>query len=69
MTQQNSNAPLTPKAVAELLQVSEHWLYKRRVANDGPPYVKIGGLIRYRRADLDKWLNGQRCETSESKKG
>ncbi len=30
----------------------EVWRAKRR----GPPYVKVGRLVRYRRQDLDRWL-------------
>ena len=30
----------------------EVWRARRR----GPPYVKVGRLVRYRRQDLDRWL-------------
>lgn len=29
-----------------------HWRYTKQ----GPPYVKIGHAVRYRIADLDKWI-------------
>lgn len=27
-----------------------------RLAGIGPPYVKLGGLVRYRRAEVEKWI-------------
>jgi hypothetical protein len=37
-----------------------------RVKGFGPPWVKCGGLVRYRIADLDAWLESQtRHSTSE----
>src|SRR3954466_15903273 len=31
-------------------------LEKRRVTGDGPPFVKMGAVVLYDRADLDRWL-------------
>jgi excisionase family DNA binding protein len=50
---------LTPQQVSAELAVStktlEGWRHKR----SGPPFVKIGRLVRYRRCDLDNWLHNQ----------
>ena len=54
----------TPEAAA-YLGVSVPSMNRWRVNGDGPPYVKIGSRVRYRRADLDAWLN-QRIVTSTS---
>lgn len=29
----------------------------RRIA--GPPFIKVGRSVRYRKSDLDKWLDSQ----------
>jgi predicted DNA-binding transcriptional regulator AlpA len=56
---------LTPKQAARHLNLSESWLAKRRVNGDGPPYVKLGGAVRYAEASLQQWMKGeQRNSTS-----
>ncbi len=50
--------------VARLLKISPSSLEKARSAGRGPyaalPYHKIGRLVRYRRADIENFLNTQR---------
>jgi predicted DNA-binding transcriptional regulator AlpA len=56
---------LTPKQAARRLNLSVSWLAKRRLAGDGPPYIKLGGVIRYAEASLQQWMKGQqRTSTS-----
>jgi predicted DNA-binding transcriptional regulator AlpA len=56
---------LTPKEAARLLNLSVSWLAKRRLAGDGPPYVKLGGAVRYVEASLQQWMKAhQRLSTS-----
>lgn len=31
-----------------------------RIAGKGPPYHKVGRLVRYRRADVEEWLASHR---------
>jgi hypothetical protein len=31
----------------------------------GPPYIKVGRLVRYRRSDLVKWLDHQTVTVTE----
>ena len=58
---------LTPKQAARHLSLSVSWLAKRRLAGDGPPYVKLGGAVRYAEASLQQWMKGQqRTSTSKS---
>ncbi len=51
------NFYLTNKETAEFLGVTEGtlavWRTTRRYAI---PYVKVGSLIRYKKADLEQWL-------------
>jgi len=57
---------LTPKEVANFLRLSVSWLAKARMRGDGPPYVKLGRAIRYRKGALVQWLRSrQRLSTSE----
>jgi predicted DNA-binding transcriptional regulator AlpA len=56
---------LTPKQAARHLNLSVSWLAKRRLAGDGPPYVKLGGAVRYAETSLQQWMKGQqRTSTS-----
>ena len=56
---------LTPKQTARHLNLSVSWLAKRRLAGDGPPYVKLGGAVRYVETSLQQWMKGQqRTSTS-----
>jgi predicted DNA-binding transcriptional regulator AlpA len=50
----------TPEEVAKRIKRPENWLAKVRCRGLGPPFLKIGGSIRYRRSDVDAWL--QSCE-------
>jgi excisionase family DNA binding protein len=56
---------LDRQPAADYLGLSVPTLDRKRVNGDGPPYVKIGSRVRYRRADLDAWLS-QRIVTSTS---
>jgi predicted DNA-binding transcriptional regulator AlpA len=57
---------LTPKEVANRLQVSCSYLAKARMRGDGPPYIRIGRSIRYAEAALAQWMKSrQRMSTSE----
>jgi predicted DNA-binding transcriptional regulator AlpA len=56
---------LTPKQAARHLNLSVSCLAKRRLAGDGPPYVKLGGAIRYVETSLQQWMKSQqRTSTS-----
>jgi hypothetical protein len=58
---------LTPKQAAQLMNLSVSWLAKRRLAGDGPLYVKLGGAVRYAETSLQQWMKGQqRISTSGS---
>jgi len=47
---------LTPDEVAELLAVSVSALAQMRSQGDGPAYVLVGRRVRYRRTDLDAYV-------------
>jgi excisionase family DNA binding protein len=63
----SQEAYFKPSEAAEYLRSSESTLAKKRLNGDGPPFVRIGRAIRYRRSDLDAWMAASiRTSTSES---
>ena len=52
-----SDQLLTVTQVADLLQVPPQTLYGWRTRGDGPPGLKVGRHLRYRRDDLMRWLS------------
>lgn len=60
MTDQEST--LTPIKAARYIGVSEASLRLWRSEGRGPRYFKAGlKLVRYRRADLDAWIEARLC--------
>ena len=48
---------LTEKETASYLNVTPSWLQKARCyGKPSPKYLKIGGAIRYRRSDIETYL-------------
>ena len=66
---------LDTKSAAKLLGCTPAALIKFRAERRGPAYVRVGRLIRYRHADLARWLRSCRiaphCASlpSHSKRG
>lgn len=54
------NPMLTTQQAAAHIDKSVSWLNKSRMTREGPPYLKIGGAVRYTVPDLDNWLAGKR---------
>lgn len=46
------------REVAAYLKVSESTLSRWRSAGTGPPFIKLGGISRYRLDAIDTWLCG-----------
>jgi predicted DNA-binding transcriptional regulator AlpA len=47
---------LKPNEAADLTIMSESWLAKKRMEGNGPPFLKLGRAVRYRKRDLVAWL-------------
>jgi predicted DNA-binding transcriptional regulator AlpA len=47
----------TDRELAEKLKRPPNWLAKLRCRGEGPKFIKLGGAIRYRRRDVDAWLD------------
>jgi excisionase family DNA binding protein len=56
---------LTPAEAAAYLRLEEHTLANWCWRGEGPPYVRIDRRVRYRREDLEAWVQAQwRVHTS-----
>jgi len=63
MTEQLDNLThpdlLRREAAAELLGLKAQTLACWTHRGEGPPYVKLGHSVRYRRSDLDRWVESR----------
>jgi predicted DNA-binding transcriptional regulator AlpA len=51
---------LTPEDVAGWLQVKVTWLYDHTTrSNPIVPHLRLGGHLRFRKADVEQWLDSQ----------
>jgi predicted DNA-binding transcriptional regulator AlpA len=54
-------------AVAKMLGMNPNWPAVARMTGNGPRYLRIGRLVRYRREDVEEWLaSKERTSTSSS---
>jgi excisionase family DNA binding protein len=51
---------MTEDEVAEYLRVTKRTVRAWRLESTGPPWLRVGRFIRYRRGDVDGWLERQR---------
>jgi predicted DNA-binding transcriptional regulator AlpA len=47
---------LTDVEVAQVTGMSLAWVRRQRLLDDGPPYRRLGGCVRYDPAELRAWL-------------
>ncbi len=47
----------SPSEVADLLGVPKATVYKWQSDRSGPAFIKVGRHVRYRTADVEKWLD------------
>jgi hypothetical protein len=45
------------EGTAGYLGVTAKGLRNMRYRGEGPPFVKVGSLVRYRMVDVDRWLD------------
>ena len=48
---------LTEKEVQEYYKINVNTLQRNRSVGLGLPYVKLGGLVRYKVSDIEKYLD------------
>lgn len=56
---------LNTAEAAGYVRLAKVTLERFRLTGEGPTYLKLGGAVRYRRVDLDAWLES-RLTTSTS---
>ena len=57
-TSQNDTL-MDAKEVAQLLGVRVRTVYYMLKLNQGPPHIRLGGLIKFRRQSVEAWLEEQ----------
>lgn len=50
---------LVTKEAAAYVRLGAPTLERFRITGAGPSFLKLGGAVRYRRADLDAWLESR----------
>jgi len=50
---------LSPAELADYLNVPIATVYRWRSRGDGPPGIRVGRHVRYRREAVEKWLDEQ----------
>jgi len=51
---------LTPAEFADLIGVHTRTVQRMRAAGQGPKPIRVRGAVRYRRRDVEAWLEGKR---------
>ncbi len=51
---------LRPDEIASLLGIPLATIYRWRSRGDGPSGIRVGHHVRYRREDVERWLDEQR---------
>jgi predicted DNA-binding transcriptional regulator AlpA len=49
---------------SQYMNMSHSWLRRSRVDGNGPPFIKLGRSVRYRKSDVDAWLDQQKQENT-----
>jgi excisionase family DNA binding protein len=60
---------LTQRDAAAKLRLSERTLERLRLQGTGPHYVKAGRLVRYREADLERWITARVVGSTSEESG
>lgn len=60
----NTSHYLKPTELSELLNVPDGTLRYWRYMRTGPDFIRMGGRIRYNRADVERWLRERRQVSS-----
>jgi len=56
-TRRNPSRLLTIKDLARMLSVPEETIYRWRYLKTGPRGIKVGRHVRFRREDVEEWLD------------
>lgn len=56
---------LTVDELAEMIQIPKATLYKWRSEGTGPPGMRLGKYVRYRRSEVERWIDEQAAKEWE----
>ena len=62
----SDDALLTENEAADALRISVRTLQAWRLKAAGPPFVRVGRAIRYRRGDVKIWIKLNTCGVSNA---
>lgn len=75
MPERSDHEAMTTEQASQYTGFSESFLRQSRCYGNrpgrtpGPPYFKVGRAVRYRRSDLDAWLDAHRVEPQGVEEG
>jgi predicted DNA-binding transcriptional regulator AlpA len=73
MTADSSDQLCKPGAAAQVIGVTTKHLARWRMTGKGPRFIKLGAApqsqIRYRRSDIDAWLDEQARNSTTAVRG
>lgn len=55
---------LNTREAADYVRLGKPTLERFRISGAGPVFVKLGGAVRYRKLDLDAWLESRRVRST-----
>lgn len=53
------NNIFSTREAAQYVKLGQSTLERYRVTGDGPRYAKLAGAVRYRKSDLDDWIESR----------
>ena len=59
-TTERPNRLLDVNETAAILGISKSSLYSMRYAGEAPPAIKVGSRLRWRRLDVDEWIEDRK---------
>ena len=55
---------LNTREAADYVRLGKPTMERFRISGEGPVFVKLGGAVRYRKADLDSWIEPRRVRST-----
>ena len=58
---------LNTREAADYVRLAKPTMERFRLTGDGPTYCQLGGAVRYRKTDLDSWLESRRIRSTSER--
>lgn len=58
---------LNTREAADYVRLAKPTLEHFRIRGDGPIFLRLGTAVRYRKTDLDEWLNARRVRSTSDR--